>query len=371
MSESPGFKNPIFFFTRFAPKLTGGGCRRLVQLLEATPDIDWKLISSLDAAPAGSGKRRPENFLARRARRKNLQGWDVNHLSYVKSLWVRAEDWAATPLLLKGCGVALVDDPVYFAPIVHRLKKSGIKVVGVCHNIESLSRAQVSPGWQRRLLDRELDLLAECDMVLTISREETFLLQNLGMDAFYYPYFPPREAHDRLLGIRNRRDGTIKKDVLMVGTANNKATRQGMVAAIENWQKRDLGAPGRELLVAGFGTDSLAEYAGKGVRFLGPLSDQDLDTLLETVRACLCYQENASGALTRISEMLVAGVPVLANSLAARSYYNLEGVVEFADFDELEKALAITEGRDIEAPLPAAPDWQALQRTILRLAEKV
>jgi hypothetical protein len=45
--------------------------------------------------------------------------------------------------------------------------------------------------------------------------------------------------------------------------------------------------------------------------------------------------------------------------------------VEFADFDELEKALAITEGRDIEAPPPAAPDWQALQRTILRLAEKV
>jgi len=34
---------------------------------------------------------------------------------------------------------------------------------------------------------------------------------------------------------------------------------------------------------------------------------------------------NGSGALTRICEMLCAGVPVLANTYTALSYYNMKG----------------------------------------------
>jgi len=56
----------------------------------------------------------------------------------------------------------------------------------------------------------------------------------------------------------------------------------------------------------------------------------------------ICYQESGAGALTKIREMLLAGVPVLANAHACRSYdeYRGAGLVEFADLGDLDRATA-------------------------------
>ena len=64
---------------------------------------------------------------------------------------------------------------------------------------------------------------------------------------------------------------------------------------------------------------------------LGPLSNEAFDEQLASVGSIIIYQGKESGALTRINEALVAGVNVVANQYAARSYRNLDGVVEFAD----------------------------------------
>ena len=260
------------------------------------------------------------------------------------------------------------DDPIFFLPLFNRIREERKPIIAICHNIESLSSTQVAENRQGELLSHELQVLSECDLVVTISREETFLLENLGVRTFFFPYFPPKNIYDRLMRIRSGRAVAHVKDVLMVGTANNKATWQGMVQAIRNWQEQEIDATsGCKLLVAGYGTESLAAYAGKGVRFLGPLSDEDLDQLMLTVKACLCYQEQASGALTRIPEMLIAGIPVLANPHAARTYYNLKGVIEFSTFIHLKEALKAADRLAGNIPVPLAPDAGALQSIIREL----
>lgn len=339
-----------------------------MQLLEVLCETDLQVFSSKEEKKKHPVMKRLKNIIGHSPLEVCLDDWEKTHHTYLEHLWCKSADWAKRFDFPGECTLALVDDPIYFEPILRRLKQAGVKVVGVCHNIESLSGFQVAPGKQQKLLNRELVLLAECDLVITISREETFLLHNLGVATCYFPYFPAEEIRDRLVKVRSRRHGTVMRDVLMVGTAGNVATRQGMKHAIRSWHEKKLSQPGRELLVAGYGTETLATCETDGVRFLGPLSDQELDKLLGTVKACLCYQEQASGALTRIPEMLVAGVPVLANSHAARSYYNLAGVSEFSDFDELGAAIEVLENQDYDVPSPVVPDAKALRDVVMQLA---
>lgn len=353
----------IVYFTRFAPVAgAGGGWRRVAQILEACPSADWQLVSSVEMPLPSSHF----GFLQRSP--AHLRAWSRDYSQYPRNLWRKAAHWAGNFQFPPECRGALVDDPLYFEPLLGRLRNEGMKIVGICHNLESLSGEQLAEDRQRELLSHELQVLGKCDLVVTISREETFLLENLGIRTFFFPSFPPKDIHQRLMEIRAGRSGKPGKDVLMIGTAKNKATRHGMMQAMRYWQEQDLAAAsGCDLLLAGYATESLAEHAGKGVRFLGPLSDEKLDRLLATVKACLCYQERASGALTRIPEMLIAGVPVLANSLAARSYYNLAGVVEFSGFAHLQEALNAVERQAGEVPVPSAPETGGLETAIRAL----
>ena len=49
----------------------------------------------------------------------------------------------------------------------------------------------------------------------------------------------------------------------------------------------------------------------------------------------LVYQEHGGGALTRVADMLLAGVPVLANEHASRNWHGLRGIQSFTGIDEL------------------------------------
>jgi hypothetical protein len=67
--------------------------------------------------------------------------------------------------------------------------------------------------------------------------------------------------------------------------------------------------------------------------------------------------------------MLIAGVPVLANTHAARSYYNMKGVLEFRELDELSEALKQADQFDGDISLPQAPDCAALSLAIQRILQ--
>ena len=137
-----------------------------------------------------------------------------------------------------------------------------------------------------------------------------------------------------------------KEGYLVLGTAGNKATLAGMTALIDYWGNPKNKLKDEKLLVAGFWTMKYLKVTPvENIVILGEIPDAKLDDLLSTVKALVCYQKFGSGALTKIREILLAGVPVLANSHAARSYheYNGAGVVEFVNLKDLDKAAAMIE----------------------------
>jgi hypothetical protein len=148
-----------------------------------------------------------------------------------------------------------------------------------------------------------------------------------------------------MLKIRHRRESNtnFKKQVLFFGSLGNKPTRIGLERLLEAWKAQKLfEKTGYELVVTGFGSEQFVDSQdlSLGVEVLGPLGDDAFDQKLSEVECIAIYQNRGAGALTRISETLVAGVSILANEHAARSYHNLAGVFEFSDdFSSLESSM--------------------------------
>jgi glycosyltransferase involved in cell wall biosynthesis len=169
--------------------------------------------------------------------------------------------------------------------------------------------------------------------------------------------------------VRENRGKTGKDGFLVIGNTGNLQTRKGMETLGRYWQENQLETVGGKLLLGGFQSNGFFTPGqfGSSVEFLGTLPNDTLDSILARVKAVICYQENGAGALTRICEMLMAGVPVLANSYAARSYYNMKGVVEFRELNELKEALKQVDKLEGEIPVPATPDISLVSLKIQKI----
>ncbi len=217
-------------------------------------------------------------------------------------------------------------------------RDTGLKVIALPHNLESLVSGQKSeftgrsaPDW----FEEELQSLRMCQSIFTISREEQYILKLFGLDAKYLPYFPPREVESFLLKIRENRKFSIKQgNILLLGTAGNKPTFDGMLDRIKFFYK-NLRHQGLKLHVAGYLTESLMPHLpGTEQIFLhGSVSNEDLSGLLSTCSMCWIHQVISTGSLTKIPELMMAGVPVLINADAARNFHNIPGIRVY-DHDE-------------------------------------
>lgn len=355
----------VIYFTRFLPTCDrGGGSRRLMQILEVLNKVNGncEIVSSqrLDRLRPGALRRYDAKPSPRAARAHRF--WSEQRRASACRLGEISREWSRQDRReIRRWKLAIMDDPIYFVPLFEKLRRSGVPVIAVCHNLESLAPEQVAADPRRSLFKKEIELLAQCHMVITISREETFLLRNLGIQSFFFPYYPAEAIVKRLLRVREKREGTGKNGILLLGSALNLQTRQGMGKMIDFWDAEELSRKYGPLAVAGYGTGKYIGKAGsRALEFLGDLANDELDGLLAGVRACLCYQEKGAGALTRIGEMLLANVPVLANSQAARSYYDRNGLSEFRGLPDLAAALEQTAGRDGVIPLPRPADAVAL-----------
>ncbi len=241
------------------------------------------------------------------------------------------------------------------------LARKGVPIIALCQNIESLSRSQLIEKNQGELLSYELSVLSLCSLVVTISREETVLLKNLGVDTLYLPYYPVKDIRERMLSIREKRKATGKEDFLLIGTAHNPPTMKGMEEIIRQWSSVNKTYGGARLYVAGYGSEPLKDLCdGKDVVFKGTLSDGELDRILMHIKACIVYQEDGSGALTKICEFLLADIPVIANSHAARTYYDVPGVIDFARINDLGTALNTVYSTEMKVQAPVPPDASSL-----------
>ena len=223
--------------------------------------------------------------------------------------------------------------------MLYLLKATGHHVIGMPHNIESLVR-----GRSIAALGAEVANLKHCDLVFTISKEEAWLLRLLGLNTHYLPYFPPHEVESFLRSVRRereRRTPSSCKKFALLGSATNIPTRSGMQALVDFAATQNLPF---ELIIAGYGTESLKQVSHPRIVFRGTLSNEELEKLLMEIDGVVIYQPPTTGALTRIPEMLLAGIPVFANFDAARNYFGITGIEQYNTFDELFELLKTHEG---------------------------
>jgi hypothetical protein len=367
----------VVFFSRFVlNENSGGGCRRETQVAEALLPLNFRFFSSRDSARIKNQVSK-KDYIKLQIEKKfspYRNFWVNSYLDTIFKMKAAARQWQYHIKKNKNIKCALVDDPLYFYPLVEFLYKQKIPVVALSQNIESLSFNQLNPVNQLKLFNKEIKLFKKCALVITISREETFLLNNFNIPTYYLPYYPVKSIEERMLKVRERRKHTKKKDFLIIGTVLNRVTFDGMKTFIDLWKNDNNKMKKEKLLAAGYGSTKFLKTEAAGVKnidFLGEVSNEKLDDILSSIKAMICFQEFGSGALTRISEMLIAGVPVLANSHAARSYHEFNRVVEFSNFEDLEKAvLTIEKKQDPQENKMIKPSHRELLDKVRALMEQ-
>ena len=233
----------------------------------------------------------------------------------------------------------------------------GAKLIAMPHNVEALDPhifGNRSHRERMRLLERELSTLRRADAVFTICLEEQWLLRACGIDAFCLPYHPPAGLETELLTIRARRLGAGVGPVLILGTAKHLPTRRGMEEVLQ-WLNAMRNPVNVKAIVAGHGTECFRPlFGGPDVVVRGAVSQEDLGELMVSAKAAIVHHHPSSGALTRIPEMLMAGIPVLANEDAARASMTA-GVHVYRDAKHLADLL----GSELPPPkIPERPERQ-------------
>lgn len=231
----------------------------------------------------------------------------------------------------------------FYIPLICKTK--GLKVIALPHNIESLvSKRQstvsgmAAPTW----FNEELELLRSCDSVLTISSEEEWLLTLYGVEAKFLKYFPSPLVIEQFKRIKVcRAQVRPEGPLLMLGTASNPPTREGMNAVIDYFVLNKISTA---LTIAGYGTEDLANdfpELPENIIIEGTVDTALLNSLLIECKAVLVYQRGGAGALTKLQEFLIGGIPVIANSTALRSYQNIKGFYVLESLEHLDKLTAV------------------------------
>lgn len=288
--------------------------------------------------------------LPKNASKAQLARWGLRAVSFIRkhypgrirslSAYVRLVKYYALriPIVLdkyKNQDVVFLWENTNDRRMLYLLKATGHRVIGMPHNIESLVRSK-----SVNALGAEVANLRHCDSIFAISKEDTWLLRLFGLDAHYLPYCPPEEAESFMLSIRqkrSRRETGNQKVFALLGSATNIPTRSGMQALVDFAATQELPF---DLLVAGYGTESLKQVSHPQISFLGTLSNEALEEMLVEIDGMIIYQPPTTGALTRIPEMLIAGIPVFANFDAARNYHSVEGVHVYSTLEGLFDELA-------------------------------
>jgi hypothetical protein len=367
------------YFSRFKPTYErGGGSRRMMQIYELLA----KIIPALQlVTPSGGtpGEKKLKKKIRKESSRRDsfapprraisLRKWHESHLTMAYRLREFSKIWARSITGLKELDMAIMEDPIYLMPLFKKLLRQRIPVIASSQNLETLAPNQVKRKWALDFFKEELEVLSRCRLVITVSREEDVLLNNLGIPSLFIPYYPGEPILQRLLAVRHNREKTVKDGFLAIGNAKNLQTREGMKNLGRYWQENHLEAAAGKLLLGGLNSDEFLtpDQFGDSVEFLGALPHDRLDHILTRVKAFICYQESGSGSLTRICDMLCAGVPVLANTYAARSYYNMKGVIEFSGLDRLGKVLQQLDSFAGDIPLPPEPDIAFLETEIVKI----
>ena len=232
------------------------------------------------------------------------------------------------------------------------LHDNNIPFVALPHNIESLVEGSKSPFSNLKSpyrLFEELNYLKLSDSVFTISKEEQWLLSLNNITVNYLPYHPTEQLKCKLLKIRDRKkewNHKAKKNikVLLLGTFYNKPTFDGYVELIDQLKNHN----NIILNVCGFGSELLrGKFTENHIKIRGTVSNEELDEIIVDSDFGIIHQKPSSGALTRIPELLIAGLPLFVNNHAARSSPSND---ELYIYDSIPELLDLISGFEKRVP---------------------
>ena len=335
--------NTIVRYTKFNDNPHGdGGSRRSVQIKEYWKQQQVDFIDEKFPLPKHFTKKQAITWFMRAINIiSNYVGWNQfpTFKDKLNAILAYALRMPAIYDKYNGHEVTFLWENTHDVSALHLMKATGAKVIGYPHNLESLVPTQVdalshkkAPYW----LYEEIERLKLCDEVYCISKEETWLLQLYGINAKYYPYYPPKVVEQELLNIkkkRSARQSQENRNYLILGSATNPPTRMGMQNLIDYFgAKKHLDYT---IHVAGYQTDTLEIKEGICIINHGTVNVEDLNKLLIETDGIIIFQPTTSGALTRIVENLIAGIPIYANFGAARDFYNLPNVFIYDTLESL------------------------------------
>jgi hypothetical protein len=259
----------------------------------------------------------------------------------------------------------------FFVPLLAR--KYGKKIIALPHNLESLVPNQVSTISLKRAPEwylEEILYLSVCDLVFCISKEDTFFVKLFGINAHYLPYFPTRDTETFYLNIREKRKNRSRADkklrnLLMLGSANNQPTRLGMIDRIKFFSSKLV--DNVKLTIAGFYTDTLSceiDFSNS-IRLAGSLNSDQLERELLETDAILIHQTSSSGALTRIIEMLLAGIPVILNFESSKDYSNIDGLYVYNNDEQFTELLKSNLDNNIKVPMRPIRNEKLFSKSII------
>lgn len=226
----------------------------------------------------------------------------------------------------------------------------GYKIVAVPQNIECFeysSKNIGNPDISFCRLNAELKALKKSEATFCISKEEAWFLSFSGIKSFPLPYYPTPDIVNDMRSIREMRIANNKKEgFLIMGSVTNPYTKAGIVELLNLFESTS-NNPTYKIHVVGNGTEQLKEkYKSQFIQFHGKLAQETLNKLLSNIKAMIICQPFGAGALTRIPEMLIAGVPLITNFISARSAYHYDGVHVFYTPKQLFELM----NRDYECP---------------------
>jgi hypothetical protein len=374
-------KKKVYRFTIFQSNPFGHGAeRRTAQISEILDEfrIEWRTMPS--------GMQKPDSKI------KLFKRWFRLFFLFIKVSIIVKKRFNLRKLIntislvsnFKEVYSLKKEDAIFFWEITRMetsfliplLKKLDYKIIAFPHNLESLVPEQrsgisnqKSPDW----FFEEIRILKRCDIIFAISLEETILLKQFGIKAYFLPYYPHNIVKEQLLKIRDERQklkySEKVKKILILGSAINSPTRIGMIDRINYFVDNEIS--NIQVIIAGFGTEQFKEEFEKknNILILGELSDTELAEQLVKIDALLIHQPATSGALTRITEMLIAGIPVITNFEGGRTYHNTDGVNIYYNNSQM---LDLINTQLITPPIPERPAKQieVLRKEIEQIEKK-
>ena len=322
-----------------------GGYYRTSQIMELLSDAgcDVRLID------------RSSIFFSRAKRMRTwLQLWkDLRNLSLRDQHRV-VHDFLVMRHVLRGGHKILITEG-----IVDRLKfkaalSSGVPVVCFPECWTALLpgyRDSLTGAVKEDALKLQRILYEKVDGVGWISREELWLGRNLGLTGEYVPYYPCVDHHANLSEIRQKRKekGALER-YLIIATENNSddperafTEQVRILSAVAEAQQ------GMCIDVVGYAADKYRHFWNHPCfKVHGRVSREEMARFMTECRALLIHGFQGIGTITRIVDCLVAGIPVVANGVAARSAFGLRGL---SVYDSGEEFLAALDGANAEAVL--------------------